>query len=78
MWIIQENTMSIEQQDTVQQSQISWSGVFDIYKPIGGIWSIIFKDFETGDILRETQISQFYRYLISVLSIVPPKKKPQL
>ncbi len=28
--------------------------------------------------MTETQLSQFYRYVISVLSIVPPKKKPEL
>ena len=54
--------MSIEQQDTVQQSQISWSGVFDFYKPIGGIWSIIFNGFESGDTLRIYEKHQNYRY----------------
>ena len=51
MWKIQENTVSLEQQNTVQKLKVSWSGVFDFYKPIGVIWSIIFKRFESGDIL---------------------------
>ena len=66
MWIDQKKAVPVEHQDLVQELQVCLNRVFSFYIQVSWIWSIIFEGFETVDILRNYQLSQFYRYISNI------------